>query len=150
MRFCDLPQSEGPTGRFMLNQMAAVAELEAGLISARTRAALAAKKRFYAELTPEQRDELVSQGKAVSLGGNRGVPLTDEVRATGRAARTANANARVAQVGTAIAEIRASGITSATGIAKALTKRGIPTARGSTSWTTTLVQRVLARLDAAP
>lgn len=42
--FCDLPQISGPTGKFMLNQMAAVAELEAGLISQRTKAALAAAK----------------------------------------------------------------------------------------------------------
>src|SRR5215207_1259770 len=44
VRFCDLPQIEGPTGRFMLQQMAAVAELEAGMISDRTRRALAAAK----------------------------------------------------------------------------------------------------------
>ncbi|WP_439922685.1 recombinase family protein [Nitrobacter sp. JJSN] len=44
VRFADLPAIEGPTGRFMLQQMAAVAELEAGLISSRTRAALAAAK----------------------------------------------------------------------------------------------------------
>jgi DNA invertase Pin-like site-specific DNA recombinase len=44
VRFCDLPQIEGPTGKFMLQQMAAVAELEAGLISDRTRKALAAAK----------------------------------------------------------------------------------------------------------
>jgi DNA invertase Pin-like site-specific DNA recombinase len=34
--FCDLPQMEGPTGRFMLQQMATVAELEAGMISTGT------------------------------------------------------------------------------------------------------------------
>jgi len=44
VRFCDLPQIEGPTGKFMLQQMAAVAELEAGLIGDRTRKALAAAK----------------------------------------------------------------------------------------------------------
>ncbi len=37
VRFCDLPKIEGPAGRFMLRQMLAVAELEAGLISERTR-----------------------------------------------------------------------------------------------------------------
>ena len=42
--FCDLPEITGPTGKFMLNQMAAVAELEAGMISQRTKAALAAAK----------------------------------------------------------------------------------------------------------
>ena len=45
VRFADLPQIEGATGRFLLQQMVAVAELEAGMISARTRAALAAAKR---------------------------------------------------------------------------------------------------------
>jgi DNA invertase Pin-like site-specific DNA recombinase len=44
VRFADLPAIEGLTGRFMLQQMAAVAELEAGLISSRTKAALAAAK----------------------------------------------------------------------------------------------------------
>ncbi len=34
----------GPVGKFLLTQMAAVAELEAGLISQRTRAALAVAK----------------------------------------------------------------------------------------------------------
>jgi DNA invertase Pin-like site-specific DNA recombinase len=44
VRFADLPQIEGPTGRFMLQQMVSVAELEAGMISARTKAALAASE----------------------------------------------------------------------------------------------------------
>jgi hypothetical protein len=35
VRFADLPQIEGPTGHFMLQQMASVAELEAELISSR-------------------------------------------------------------------------------------------------------------------
>src|SRR5579859_3506992 len=39
VRFADLPQIEGATGRFILQQMVAVAELEAGMISARTKAA---------------------------------------------------------------------------------------------------------------
>jgi DNA invertase Pin-like site-specific DNA recombinase len=44
VRFADLPQIEGATGRFLLQQMVAVAELEAGIISTRTKAALAAAK----------------------------------------------------------------------------------------------------------
>src|ERR1700722_19888266 len=44
VRFADLPQIEGATGRFLLQQMVAVAELEAGMISTRTKAALAAAK----------------------------------------------------------------------------------------------------------
>jgi DNA invertase Pin-like site-specific DNA recombinase len=66
VRFADLPQIEGPTGRFMLQQMASVAELEAGLISSRTKAALAAAK-----------------ARGVKLGGNRGAIISPEARATG-------------------------------------------------------------------
>jgi DNA invertase Pin-like site-specific DNA recombinase len=44
VRLADLPQIEGATGRFLLQQMVAVAELEAGTISTRTKAALAAAK----------------------------------------------------------------------------------------------------------
>jgi Resolvase, N terminal domain len=40
IRFVDLPQIEGPTGKFMLQQMASVAELEAGMIGERTNAPL--------------------------------------------------------------------------------------------------------------
>jgi DNA invertase Pin-like site-specific DNA recombinase len=43
--FCDFPNvPPGAMGRFLLTQMASVAELEAGLISERTKAALAAAK----------------------------------------------------------------------------------------------------------
>ncbi len=43
--FCDLPTiPAGPVGRFIIQQMANVAELEAGLISQRTKAALQAAK----------------------------------------------------------------------------------------------------------
>ena len=43
--FADLPQvPPGAMGRFFLTQMVAVAELEAGLVSERTKAALAAAK----------------------------------------------------------------------------------------------------------
>ena len=42
--FCDFPQVPGAMGRFMLTQMVAVAELEAGLISERTKAALQAAR----------------------------------------------------------------------------------------------------------
>ena len=38
VRFVDIPQIEGATDRFLLQQMVAVAELEAGMISARTKA----------------------------------------------------------------------------------------------------------------
>jgi energy-coupling factor transporter ATP-binding protein EcfA2 len=61
VRFADLPMIEGAAGKFLLQQMAAVAELEAEMISARTKAALAAAKR-----------------RGVKLGGDRGARLTAE------------------------------------------------------------------------
>jgi DNA invertase Pin-like site-specific DNA recombinase len=49
--FCDLPHvPPGAMGRFLLTQMASVAELEGGLISERTRAALTAAKARGAKL----------------------------------------------------------------------------------------------------
>ncbi|TNC10422.1 resolvase [Methylobacterium terricola] len=129
VRFADLPQIEGPAGRFMLNQMVAVAELEAGLISARTKAALAAAK-----------------ARGTKLGGNRGTTVPKAVSEAGRAAQTAKARARTADLAPTIAELRAAGITSATAIARALTEKRIPTSRGGDTWTTTQVSRVLARL----
>jgi DNA invertase Pin-like site-specific DNA recombinase len=50
VRFCDLPKIEGPAGRFMLQQMAAVAELEAGMIGKRTKEAL--RSRFRVRQPP--------------------------------------------------------------------------------------------------
>jgi DNA invertase Pin-like site-specific DNA recombinase len=69
VRFADLPQIEGETGRFLLQQMVAVAELEAGMISKRTKDALAAAKR-----------------RGVKLGGDRGTKPSAKVRAKAIAA----------------------------------------------------------------
>jgi Resolvase, N terminal domain len=49
VRFEDLPQIEGTAGRFMLKQMALVAELEAGFISDRTKASLARRQTPWQE-----------------------------------------------------------------------------------------------------
>jgi DNA invertase Pin-like site-specific DNA recombinase len=130
VRFCDLPQIEGPTGRFMLQQMASVAELEAGMISVRTRAALQAAK-----------------ARGVKLGGNRGVSLDAETSATGRAFQTARSEARAADLAPTLSALKAEGVTSLGALAKALTERGIPTARGGSVWTPMQVSRVLARIN---
>lgn len=132
VRFCDLPEIEGPTGRFLLQQMASVAELEAGMIASRTKAALQAAK---------------ARGK--KLGGDRGVVMSDATREAGRAARTATANERAADLGPVLAELRAAGIESLGARAKALNERGIPTARGG-QWSPMQVSRVLAKLEALP
>jgi DNA invertase Pin-like site-specific DNA recombinase len=129
VRFCDLPKIEGPTGRFILQQMASVAELEAGFISDRTKKALKAAK---------------ARGK--KLGGNRGVVIGPEARRAGVEAVVARSTARAADLKPTIDELRASGVTTLSGLADALTAKGIPTARGGTRWSAVQVQRVLARI----
>lgn len=136
VRFCDLPKLEGAVGKFMLQQMAAVAELEAGLISTRTKAALAAAK--------ERRKTLQLR----PLGGYRGVKLSAAAQESGRAVQAARAAARGSDLRPVIAELRAAGITSLTGLAAALTSRGIPTSRGKARWAPVQVARVLERLAA--
>jgi len=128
VHFCDLPQLSGPTGRFLLSTMAAVAELEAGLISERTKAALAAAK-----------------ARGTKLGGWRGGPVVD--REAGTAALRAQATAKAQRYGATIVELRAAGIESASGMARELNARGIPSPRGG-SWQATTVQRIVARLAA--
>jgi DNA invertase Pin-like site-specific DNA recombinase len=130
VRFADLPQIEGATGRFMLQQMVAVAELEAGLISDRTKKALAAAKR-----------------RGVKLGGNRGVMPGAKMQRASREALQARAEARAADIAPVIAELQASGAASLRAIADGLNARKIPTARGNGEWSAVQVQRVLERLD---
>lgn len=133
VRFADLPMIEGPTGRFMLQQMAAVAELEAGLISSRTKAALAAAK-----------------ARGQQLGGNRGGTLSGKARAKGREAQAMLAKRRAYDLAPLLAELQAAGTQSPSAIAKALTARGIPTARGYTTWSAPQVIRMRQRLSKAP
>jgi DNA invertase Pin-like site-specific DNA recombinase len=127
VRFCDLPQIEGPTGRFMLQQMAAVAELEAGLIGDRTKKALAAAK-----------------ANGVKLGNPRNLQNAEVGRVNGRAARTKSAKGRAADLAPIIADLQASGATSLRQIAEGLNERGIRTARGG-EWSAVQVQRVMER-----
>jgi DNA invertase Pin-like site-specific DNA recombinase len=129
VRFADLPQIEGATGRFMLQQMVAVAELEAGMISDRTKKALAAAKR-----------------KGKKLGGNRGVKPTAKMRAASTAVIQGRANARAADIAPVIAQLQAAGATSLRDLAAGLNEKGIPTARGAGEWSAVQVARVLERL----
>lgn len=132
VRFADLPQIEGATGRFLLQQMVAVAELEAGMISARTKAALAAAKR-----------------RGQQLGGDRGNQPSDNVRARAAAAIGKRADERAADIGPTIARIQEAGARSLRQIADALNEQGIPTARGAGRWSSVQVSRVMVRLQAA-
>ena len=124
--FCDLPKiPAGPVGKFLLQQMAAVAELEAGLISERTKAALAAAK---------------ARGK--KLGGNRGGPKVDP--AQGRLARSRVADDYAREVGPiALTALNGAG-GSYSAVAAALSARGIRTSRGGI-WTRSAVRSLLLR-----
>jgi DNA invertase Pin-like site-specific DNA recombinase len=112
---------------FMLHIYAVSAEKQRAMISARTKAALAAKK---------------AQG---ALLGN-GINLT-AAQAKGRAANTAAADAFARNVLPIIRQIQASGVTSMHGIARALDAQGVATARGGT-WEANTVSNVLRRGDA--
>jgi DNA invertase Pin-like site-specific DNA recombinase len=129
VRFADLPAIEGATGRFLLQQMVAVAELEAGMISKRTKDALAAAKR-----------------RGVKLGGDRGARLSAKARAAGSKAGARAAAARAADIAPTIVELRAGGAVSLRDIADGLNARGIPTSRGVGAWSATQVARVLSRM----
>ena len=74
------------------------------------------------------------------------VTLSDEARAPGAEASQRKAGSVAADLAPVISELRKSGVTSLSGIAAALSERGIPTARGGSSWTAAQVGRVLARL----
>src|ERR1700736_4710233 len=139
VRFADLPQIEGATGRFLLQQMVAVAALEAGMISTRTKAALAAAK---------------ARGK--TLGGPRvrksdGQPVTISRAAqkTGATANHMRAVDRAADLAPTLAQIQADGAITLKAIASALDAAGIATPRGQGNWSPTQVKRALVALKDA-
>jgi DNA invertase Pin-like site-specific DNA recombinase len=103
--------------------LAAVAQYEREIISARTSAALKAAK---------------ARGKRL------GNPRLSEARRQAALARKERADRRSANVLPVIREIQAGGIKSLRGVARALAARGIPTARGG-AWTPVQVSAILRR-----
>ena len=79
--------------------------------------------------------------------GDRGVRLTVKARKSGNAAVARAAAARAEDVAPVIAELRAGGAESLRAIAAGLNARGIPTARGSGTWSAVQVARVIGRRD---
>ena len=108
---------------FILHLFAALAEKERSLISARTKAALAAAK-----------------ARGVTLGG----PKLAQARKRAHAAIKAAANHHAANVLPVIRAIQKSGATSLHQIADALNARGVATPRGG-KWHAKSVSNVLAR-----
>lgn len=135
LEFCDMPNLSGATGRFLLNSMAAVAQLEAGLISERTKAALQAAK-----------------ARGVVLGARRGKsPLSAYLKAHGNGAGVAGCKAKAlarAECWRETLETMISAGLSNCGIARKLNAQGEKSVRGG-SWTPTAVKVVLGRLEIA-
>jgi DNA invertase Pin-like site-specific DNA recombinase len=111
VRFADLPQIEGATWRFLLHQMAAVAELEVGMTSTRIREALAAAKR-----------------RGVRLGGDRGNAPMNGVRKLASEAMKRRADARAADVLPAIQALQEQGAASLRAIAAGLNAQPLQSA----------------------
>lgn len=129
--FCDFPQiPSGAAGRFMLQQMAAVAELEAGLISERTKAALRAK--------------VARDGQWDRKASHHLIPGAGQQAAA--AAVKAAADSRAADLLGHLKRLEAEGVASLYAIAQRLNASGIPTARGG-EWTATAVRRVKVRAE---
>jgi DNA invertase Pin-like site-specific DNA recombinase len=123
VQFCDLPQVTGAMGRFIVTQMAAVAELEAGLISERTKAALQAAK---------------------ARGTKLGNPRPAAAARLALAARVALADQFAANVLPIIREIQKAGHVSANAIAGKLNERGVQSRRGG-RWSHVQVGAILQR-----
>ena len=129
---CDFPQAN----RLTVHILAAVAEHEALMISARTKSALAA-----------------ARVRGVILGGLRGshdrmALMAGKGNAASAAKRSASAAKRNADLYPVIAHIQAVGSTSPQKIADALNERGITAAKGG-KWSAIQVRRVQARTAAS-
>jgi DNA invertase Pin-like site-specific DNA recombinase len=121
--FADLPDVAGAMGKFILTQMAAVAELEAGLVSERTKAALAAARARGVRLGVTGADILAPRWKA-------------------------EAKARAGELAPVVRDLQAKGY-SLRGMATELTRRKVKTPRGG-QWSAQTVKMVVGRLVDQP
>ena len=119
--FADLPELNGAIGKFMLITMANVAELEAGLVSERTKAALKAAK-----------------ARGVKLGRHGAEVLAPQYREEARK--------RAKALKPIITELQGEGLSLAK-MAGELNKRKVPTPRGG-KWDHSSVRNVVKRLAA--
>jgi DNA invertase Pin-like site-specific DNA recombinase len=115
--------------RFTVHIMAAVAEQEAAMIAARTKAAMATAR--------ARGTQLGRRDNAIAVFAGEGAKASAVVRG-------AVASKRAADLLPAIRNIQAKGATTLREIAAALNAEEIPTPRGG-AWSAVQVQRVLAR-----
>ena len=113
---------------------------ERALITARTKAALAAAKPRVTVTGQKKHPEVKRLGNP-----NGAAHLRQYGGKAGRAALIANADKRAASLAATIDALRAEGVTSANGIAKALNERSIATPRGG-KWAARSVLNLTARL----
>jgi DNA invertase Pin-like site-specific DNA recombinase len=126
IRAADMPGADD----LMMRVYAAMAQKERELISARTKAALAAAK-----------------ARGMGLGGDRGYrPVRGPDAAAASNTRRLEAERAGHRLALELEALRAEGIVSHAGMARALSERQITTPRGSTAWTHTTVARILARV----
>jgi DNA invertase Pin-like site-specific DNA recombinase len=127
--FGNLPQlPPGSVGKFMIQIMASIAELESGMISDRTKAAMDAAK-----------------ARGTKLGGWRGNPMAEHCTAASVAVRIVKADTKAAEAVERVKELLpGSGHTYAE-MARALNQDGVTTATGG-PWDTRAVRRALTRV----
>jgi DNA invertase Pin-like site-specific DNA recombinase len=107
----------------MYGFLAVMAENERRLISKRTKAALAAAK-----------------ARGVKLGS----PIAVETAAIARSRKTEMAKTKARNLAAIITDIEKAGVSTLSGIAKALEARGVKTPRGRTNWYPATVSQVKA------
>ena len=117
----DMPEAN----ELVVGIMAVVAQAERKMISARTKAALAAAK-----------------ARGVQLGKPENLSNQGTGQARGRERQAARAKARADDLDAVIADARAAGATSLREIAAVLNERGVPAARGG-MWLAAQVRRVV-------
>ena len=123
--------------------MAAVAELEAGLIGERTKNALAVARKRIARTGQRGRPDIKRLGNP---NGARALKGTQVGNAQAVAKIKQNAAQRAADLKAILDDIRSTGITTVRGIADELHARDIRAPRGDT-WHPTAVARLLRRLQ---
>jgi DNA invertase Pin-like site-specific DNA recombinase len=125
IRAADMPGADD----LMMRIYAAMAQKERELISARTKAALAAAK-----------------ARGTVLGGDRGYrPTKGPDAAAATQARRLEAELAAHRLAIELDLLRASGTTSHAALARELTERRVATPRGGQRWTHTTVSRIIAR-----